>query len=127
MKVRISEGDCPEIEISGTAVEWLALAEAVRHDGVVVPCESGSDPQPYARFGQQMVVIHVPDQKVRFAIFNDGVEIAGDPAHLEILSQEMSGPTNSLPGGYHVHIEYQGDSHYVASGSVPAILLHLSE
>lgn len=127
MKVRISDGDYPELEISGTAVEWLALAQAVRHDGVVVPCESGSDPQPYARFGHQMVVAHVPDQKVRFVISNDGVEIVGDPIHLETLSQVMSGFTDSLPSGYHVHVEYQGDNHYVASGSVPAILLHLSE
>jgi len=127
MKVRISDGDCPEVELSGTAVEWLALALAVRHDGVVIPCESGSDPQPYARFGHQMVVAHVPGQKVRFTIANDGIEIAGDPAHLETLSQVMSGFTDSLPHSYHVHVEYQGDNHYVASGSVPAILLYLSE
>ncbi|SRR5581483_388848 len=127
MNVRVSEGDYPEIELSGTGVEWSALAQAVRHDGIVVPCGSASDPQPYARFGRQVVVTHVPGRKVRFAITEEGVEIAGDPVHLETLSQVMSALSGPLPPGYHVHVDYQGDDRYVASDSVSAILLHLSQ
>jgi hypothetical protein len=60
-------------------------------------------------------------------ITDDRVEIAGDPVHREMLSQVMSGLTVSLPDRYHVQIEYQGENHYVASGSVPVILMHLNE
>jgi hypothetical protein len=127
MKVRVSEGDYPEIELSGTGVEWSALAQAVRHDGLVVPCESDADPRPYARFGDQIVVAHTPNRKVRFAISEVGVEITGDPVHLETLSRVMSTLSGPLPPGYHVHVDYQGDDHFVASDSVPVILLYVSQ
>jgi hypothetical protein len=123
MIARISEGDAAEIELSGTPLEWSALAFAVQHAGTVIPCESVGDPQPYARFGHQILISHAPNQKVRFEISGETVEIAGDPSHLETLSRTMAGLSASLPPGYHVHIEYQGDDHYIASGSVPTILL----
>ncbi len=125
MKVRLSGGDYSEIELSGTAAEWLALAHAVRHNGTVIPCESDFNPQPYARIGHQITIIHIPEQKVRFRACEGGVEIEGDPAYLESLSRVMSALSCSLSAGYHVHVEYQGGDHFVASGSVPAILMHL--
>jgi len=123
----MSDGDYPEIEISGTGVEWSTLAQAVRRDGIVVPCESDADPHPYARFGHQIVVTHASGQKVRFTLSEEGVTIAGDPVHLETLSRVISALSSPLPPGYHVHVDYQGNDHYIASDSVPAILLHLSQ
>ncbi len=124
MNVVFSERPFEEVEIAGTRAEWLALSMALREDGSVVPGEPVLNPAPFSGCARCIVIRHHPGEKVKLAMapFADLV-IQGDPALLVILSETMSNFGQDFEEGCHIHIDFQGDEHFIAKESASTVLI----
>ncbi len=60
--------------------------------------------------------------KLAMAPFADLV-IQGDPALLVILSETMSNFGQDFEEGCHIHIDFQGDEHFIAKESASTVLI----
>lgn len=122
MRAVYSNGAFKEIVISGSALEWNAFALALKQDGSVVPCEPVENPAPYSHCADEIHVLHRTGEKIVIFSTPRGVLIIqGDPTLIEKLSETALNFGNDFPGGTHIHIDYQGDSHFVAGNSTPTV------
>jgi hypothetical protein len=120
------EGLVPEIDIVGRPSEWRSLAEAVLQLGATIACQVDRD-STGMQAAHGIEVVHFQGEKVRIYIDNDRVIIQGDKSYLDTLSKNMMSLSRVQPAGYHLHIEFLSDNHYVASDSTPTILLYQPE
>ena len=125
MKALYSTEPLKEIEISGTALEWNAFALAVEQDGSIVPCEKMDAPAPYAHAAQIIRVLHKKNSKVAFQVTPEReVVLVGDPTLLENVAGTATNFGNDFRKGNHIHIDFQGEDHYIDENSISTIFMH---
>jgi hypothetical protein len=124
MKAVFSLQPFKEVEISATPLEWRAFALAVMEHGAIVPCEPVTNAAPYADYARKIHVLHQQGKKVVFAISPEAdLIVQGDPLFLENLSETANNFANDFAKGSHIHIDYQGDEHYVGKDSASTVLV----
>jgi hypothetical protein len=120
MKALYSVTPFKEIELSGTPLEWGALALALLENGLIIECES-ANPHPYQHAARMIRVEHRHGRRVEFQLSPEGtVVVKGDPQFLSVLAENAQA-MESVEQDYHVHIEYVGDDHYVGPESMPVV------
>ena len=119
--------DPQEIEIAGTASEFVELSAKLLENGAVYPCqESGMEVAPYSRFLRCIAVKIAPGERAKLAISDDDcLLISGDARSLEPVSETMVNFAKGWAVGQHIHIEYYEGHPTLAPGSIPAVLAHL--
>ena len=125
MRALYSTTPCAEIEISGTAVEWVAFGLAMQQDGSIVPCDVAGSCAPYAHAATRIHVAHKKGRKVGFEVssFNE-IVLSGDSTLLQDLAETANNFGTEFEKGTHIHIDYQGDDHFVDETSVSTIFMH---
>jgi hypothetical protein len=123
MKADYVEGQFRELEISGNATEWLAFSMALQQDGTSIPCQPLDNlPEKHVSISS-IRVQHFPDQKVKIIYLEkDTVLIAGDPKLLGTFSKSVENFATDFADGTHIHIDYQGDDHFVDLDSICTVL-----
>lgn len=123
MKIFWKDDPLRELEIEGTAVEWEAFSVAIMHPSIVIPCEVVAASAPYDRCLPRLRVGHVTGQTVEFQVTAaDEFLLIGDSCYLEKLSTTARNLSRDFHSGSHIHIEYQGETHYIGRNSIPAVL-----
>ena len=129
MKTVFTSGDFKEIEISGSKVEWLAFSDVLKSGDGQIDCDHVANPSPYSKSAAMIQVIRDVDgrdNKVSFQIDkNDCLLVRGDSTQLQKLSLAAEGFGKNFEKNDHIHIEYQGESHFVAQDSTPVVFMHL--
>lgn len=125
MKALYSTEPLKEIEISGTSLEWNAFALAVEQDGSIVPCENVASTAPYAHAARTIQVLHKKNSKVAFHVTSENeIILEGDPTLLENISGTATNFGNDFRKGNHIHIDFQGEDHYIDEHSISTIFMH---
>lgn len=119
-------GDFSEVEIAGHDDEWAAFALCLEQGAADMDCEIAYDPAPYSAGARKIHLVTAPGEKVRFAVDRDGnVAISGDPALLQGLSRTVANFARDFNEGEHIHVDYQGEEHFIGQDSTPTVLFHL--
>lgn len=127
MRVVYTLGEFGEIEITGDAVEWIAFALALEQGMVDIDLETVDDPSPYSGAADGLRVSTAPGEKVRFEIEPPRrLVVTGDASLLHGLAQSARTFGFDFQDGQHVHIEYQGEEHFIGRDSIPAVFTHAS-
>lgn len=125
MRALYSTTPCAEIEISGTAVEWIAFGLAMGQDGATIPCDAHGSTAPYAHAATRIHVVHRKGCKVAFEVGpSNDIVLAGDPSFLRDLAETVNNFGTQFEKGTHIHIDYQGDDHWVDERSVSTVFMH---
>jgi hypothetical protein len=122
MKVLYSGGRFREVEIAGNRHDWQAFAAALQKDGSRIACPRVDNPAPYEKSLICISIVHQAGRKAEIATgAGDELTVVGDPGLLEVLSQTARTFARDFREGQHIHIEYQGEDHFVALESVPTV------
>jgi hypothetical protein len=126
MTVLYSTGEFSEVEISAHAAEWTRLALSLGRDGAEVECAHVADPSPYSSYSKRVRIKHSSGQKIRFSLGSGGtLIIEGDPGLVRKFADSMAYFGDHYQPDEHMHIDYLGEDHDVAQGSIPAGFAHL--
>lgn len=125
MKVTYTLGQFSEIEISGNEVEWVAFAIALEQGAAAIDCEAVEDPSPYSHCSRMIRIAPRRGTKVRFCVVSgDSLIIEGDPELLQKLAQTAANFGQDFKVGEHIHIDFQGEDHFIGQDSIPVVFAH---
>src|SRR5262249_30349977 len=125
MGALFSTTPCAEIEISGTAVAWIAFGLAMGQDGAAIPSHPDGSTAPYAHAATRIHVVHRKRCKLAIEVRpTDDIVLAGDPSFLRDLAETVNIFGTQFEKGTHIHIDYQGDDHWVDERSVSTVFMH---
>jgi hypothetical protein len=121
MRFRYSS-DSQEIDVSGTNIELMNLAEYFSKGEGIIDGQKQGDPYPYSAFVGCLEVKKVKDSLVSFRILPGQIIVKGDLQKLSIISENIL--TLASDGGYanHLHIEHFEDHPYLSEESIPVIV-----
>ncbi|MBS0659509.1 MAG: hypothetical protein JSR82_14805 [Verrucomicrobia bacterium] len=111
------------IELSGTRAEFEALAVRVAEGGAAsMPLVPPKQTSPYDSFAQHLV-IRPSDAKVAVRLVADAdvLELAGSPAALALLAENLDSFGRQAASGGHFHLEFFDGHFYLAESSAPLV------
>ncbi|SBT45437.1 Imm32 family immunity protein [Micromonospora auratinigra] len=111
-----------EVDLSGTADDYHALAALLTAGGGTLPAE----PDAVDAFGRtalsRIQVSTAPDRPVLISVDADGVlRISGAAASRAVLASNVAAMAAAEDGG-HLHVEHFPDHPYLAEGSASLII-----
>jgi hypothetical protein len=121
MRFRYSS-DSQEIDVSGTKIELMSLAEYFSKGEGIIDGRKEGDPYPYRAFAGCLEVKKAKDSLVSFRVIPGKIIVRGDLQKLLIISENILNLVSD--GGYakHMHIEYFEDHPYLSEESIPVIV-----
>jgi hypothetical protein len=76
------------------------------------------DPAPYSGCAGQIKIVHAKGEKVAFLIDAIGnLVLQGDPGFIASVSRSAMNFGRDFEDGTHIHIDYQGEDHFVSQKS----------
>jgi hypothetical protein len=121
--MRVSQAESPcEMEIGGTAAEFLELARMVRAGEGVVPLDTTGEPWPYDRL-LSIIEVHGAPGAVVIGCSGDTLTVAGGASARGMLALVIEDLAADAPGA-DVQIDHFPDHAYLGAGSRPVILVH---
>ena len=122
-RVRFSYSlDYREIDISGTKIELLNLAEYFSRGEGLIDGEKEGNPYPYKAFAVCLEIKKITDNLVIFGISSDKIIVTGELQKLSIISENIVNLVTITGSGRHMHIEYFEDHPYLSEESIPIII-----
>jgi hypothetical protein len=121
--MRVSQRDSQEeMELSGTAAEFLDLAGLVRAGEGVVQLDIEGDPFPYDHLLSAIEVHSVSGASVMIRCSGDTVVLEGGAATMNVLAEIMEDLAEDKPGA-DSQIDHYPDHPYLSEGSRPLIIV----
>jgi hypothetical protein len=117
----------PELELQASEQELYELSKALGGAPTVIKCETeGVTDDIYPKVLRSISVNALADQIVDIQVTEDeSLQISGEPARLSILAENVKNFAGDRPKGEHIHIDYYDDHPYLASTSIPIVIMHL--
>lgn len=110
-----------EIDVSGTRIELINLAEYFSEGEGIIDGQTEGDPYPYMAFARCLEIKKVKDSPVKFRVLPGRITVQGDLQKLLIISENILDLVSNGGCGTHLHIEYFEDHPYLCAESIPVI------
>ncbi|MFF0172417.1 Imm32 family immunity protein [Micromonospora profundi] len=112
-----------EMELSGTRLDLLSLAQALRSGRETLPLNVEADPFPYSR-ALSTIESTCTSGDVAISLSADSrtLTFSGGPGELESLASALIGFTDEGDNSAHLHVEYVPGHECLSPNSEPLVI-----
>ena len=112
-----------EMELSGTRLDLLSLAQALRSGRETLPLNTAADPFPYSRALSTIESTRTSgDLVISLSTDSHALTFSGGSEELESLASTIMGFAEEGDDSAHLHVEYVPGHEYLSPNSEPLVI-----